>query len=78
MSPDGRWIALPLRDNGTANIWAIPTDGGAYRQVTDFGRRRPTVIARQVSWSRDGKFVYAALAESDADVVLLEGIVSRK
>jgi len=37
LSPDGGWIALPLRDNGTANIWAIPTDGGAYRQVTNWG-----------------------------------------
>jgi Tol biopolymer transport system component len=73
LSPDGRWIAAPLKDDGTTNIWAIPTDGGVSRQLTDFGRR-PTLIARQVSWSRDGEFVYAALAESDADIVLLEGI----
>jgi hypothetical protein len=29
------------------------------RQFTDF-RQRLTLIARQVSWSPDGKFIYAA------------------
>jgi Tol biopolymer transport system component len=76
VSPDGRSIAVPLKDRGTTNIWTIPTDGGSYRQITDFGGR-PILIARQVSWSRDGKFIFAALAESDADVVLLDGIVPR-
>ena len=75
LSPDGRWLAVQLKDNGTTNIWAIPTDGGPYRQLTDFGRR-PILIARQVSWSRDGKFIFAALAERDADIVLLDGIVT--
>jgi serine/threonine protein kinase/Tol biopolymer transport system component len=73
LSPDERWLAVPLRDDGTTNIWAIPTAGGAYRQITDFGPR-PTLIARQVSWSGDGRFIYAAVSESDADIVLLEGI----
>jgi Tol biopolymer transport system component len=75
LSPDGRWLAVPLTDNGTTNIWAIPTDGGPYRQVTDFGRR-PILIARQVSWSKNGTYIYAAVAESDADIVLLDGIDS--
>jgi Tol biopolymer transport system component len=74
LSPDERWLAVPLKDNGTTNIWAIPTDGGPYRQITDFGQR-PTLIARQVSWSRDGKFIYAAVSDRDADIVLLEGVV---
>ena len=64
---------MPLKDGGTTNIWAIPTDGGPFRQLTDFGRR-PILIARQVSWSSDGRFIYAAVAETDADIVLLEGI----
>ena len=73
LSPDGHSIAVPLKDNGTTNIWTISTSTGSYRQITDFGRR-PTLIARQVSWSRDGKFIFAAVAESDADMVLLDGI----
>jgi hypothetical protein len=40
------------------------------KQLTDFGQR-PTFIARRVSWSVDGKFVFVALGEGDADVVLL-------
>jgi hypothetical protein len=74
LSPDDRWLALPLRDAGTTNIWTIPTDGGPFRQITDFGRRA-ILIARQVSWSPDSRFIYAAVIEQDADVVLLDGIV---
>jgi len=74
LSPDDRWIAVPLKDGATTNIWAIPTDGGPMRQLTDF-ERRPILIARQVSWSRDAKVIYAAVVESDADVVMLDGLV---
>jgi hypothetical protein len=74
VSRDNRWIAVPLKDGTTTNIWAIPTDGGPFRQLTDFGGRA-ILIARQVSWSPDGNVVYAAVVETDADVVLLDGIV---
>jgi serine/threonine protein kinase/Tol biopolymer transport system component len=74
LSPDGRWLAVPLVDGGTTNIWALPTDGGPPRQLTDFGRRA-ILIARQVSWSPDGKFVYAAVAEQDADIVRFDGLL---
>jgi hypothetical protein len=47
------------------------------RQITDFGRR-PVLIARQVSWSPDGRFIYAAVLEQDADILLLEGIVPQE
>jgi Tol biopolymer transport system component len=73
LSPDGRWIAVPLKDGATTNIWAIPTSGGSLRQITDFGRRA-ILIARQVSWAPDGKTIYAAVAETDADIVLLDGL----
>jgi eukaryotic-like serine/threonine-protein kinase len=74
LSPDGRWLAVPLMDGGTTNIWALPTDGGPNRQLTDFGRRA-ILIARQVSWSPDGKFVYAAVADRDADIVRFDGLL---
>ncbi len=74
LSPDDRWLAMPLKDAGTTNIWAIPTNGGPPRQFTDFGPS-PTLIARQVSWSPDGKFIYAAVVQTDADVVLLDGLL---
>jgi serine/threonine protein kinase/Tol biopolymer transport system component len=74
LSPDDRWLATALKDGAATNIWAIPTSGGPFRQLTDFGHRA-ILIARQVSWSRNGKFIYAAVMESDADVVLLDGMV---
>ena len=73
LSLDDRWIAMPLKDGATTNIWTTPTDGGPLRQITDFGRRA-ILIARTVNWSSDSRSVYAAVAEMDADIVLLEGI----
>ena len=66
--------ALPLKDGTTTNIGTRPASGGSFRQITDFGRRA-ILIARQVSWSPDSRFIYAAVIEQDADVVLLDGIV---
>jgi Tol biopolymer transport system component len=72
-SPDGKWLGAPLLDSTTANVWIIPTDGSPMRAVTDFGDRS-VFIARWVSWSPDSRFVYAAVAETDADIVLLNGL----
>jgi Tol biopolymer transport system component len=72
-SPDGKWLCAPLLDSTTANVWIIPTDGSPMRAVTDFGDRS-VFIARWVSWSPDSRFVYAAVAETDADIVLLNGL----
>jgi Tol biopolymer transport system component len=73
LSPDDRSLAVPLNDAGTTNIWIISTVDGSFRQVTDFGR--PTLIARQVSWSPDGQFIFAAVVETDADIMLLDGLL---
>ncbi|MBA3638274.1 MAG: serine/threonine-protein kinase [Acidobacteria bacterium] len=76
LSPNGEWLAMPLTDGFTTNIWALSTRTGAWRQVTDFGERA-TFIARRVSWSSDGGSILAAVAEGDADVVLLSGLIGR-
>jgi eukaryotic-like serine/threonine-protein kinase len=73
LSPDGQWLALPLTDGFTTNIWALSTKTNELRKVTDFGDR-VIFIARRVSWSADGKSILAAIAEGDADVVLLDGV----
>jgi hypothetical protein len=65
---------MPLSDGGISNIWGLPTDGGPMRMLTDFGDRA-VVIGRRVSWSRDSKFIYAAVADTDADIVLLDGLI---
>jgi eukaryotic-like serine/threonine-protein kinase len=77
VSPDGQWLALPLTDGFTTNIWALSTANGEWRQVTDFGDR-PIFIARRVSWSSDGKSIVAAIAEGDADVVIIDGLIERQ
>jgi Tol biopolymer transport system component len=74
ISPDGGLLALPLTDGVTANIWGVSTRDGSFRALTDFGRR-PTLITRRVSWSPDGKFVYAAVGEAEADVFLLTALM---
>ncbi len=74
LSPDGRWLAVPLTDGDTTNLWALPTDGGTPWQVTDFGDRA-VMIARWTSWSADGRSLFAAVAEADLDVVILDGVL---
>jgi len=74
LSPDGQWLALPLIDGATTNIWALPTSGGPMRPLTDFAGR-PTLIARQVCWSPDGRYLYAAVAENSADIVMYDGLI---
>jgi eukaryotic-like serine/threonine-protein kinase len=77
LSPDGEWLAVPLTDGFTTNIWALSTRNGEWRQVTDFGDRA-IFIARRVSWSPDGKSIFAAIGEGDSDVVLLDGLFERR
>ncbi len=77
LSPDGDWLAMPLTDGFTTNIWALSTRNGMWRQVTDFGDRA-TFIARRVSWSSDGRAILASVGEGDADIVLFEGLITRR
>jgi Tol biopolymer transport system component len=74
LSPDEGSLAMPLRDGDTTNLWLLPTAGGPMKAVTDFGSRS-VLIVRRVSWSADGRFLYAAIADVDADVVMLHGLL---
>jgi hypothetical protein len=74
LSPDGNWLAMPLVDGATSNIWSLPTAGGPLHPLTDFGQRF-VLIARSVSWSHDSQSIYAAVADVEADIVLLEGLI---
>jgi len=75
LSPDGKWLAQALTDGFTTNLWALSTTTSEWRQITDFGDRA-TFIARRVSWSSDGRYILAAVAEGDSDIVLLEGLTN--
>ena len=74
LSPNGLWLAMPLTDGYTTNIWVISTSDGQLRRVTDFGRRA-VFITRRVSWSSDGRTLFAATGEGDTDIVLLDGLL---
>ena len=73
LSPDGKWLAMLLTDGPTTNIWAQPTDGGKIRRITDFGTQA-IFIGRRVSWSSDGKSIYAAVGKGEGDIVLLSNL----
>jgi len=73
ISPDGQWLVLALLDDVTSNLWALSTSTGQLKPLTDFGDR-PIFITRRVSWSSDGRAIFAAVGEGDSDVVLLEGL----
>jgi Tol biopolymer transport system component len=74
ISKDGKWLVMPLDDNLGTNIWVASTADGKLRRLTDFGQKR-TFIARRMSWSSDGKWVFAAVGEGDADIVQMDGLV---
>jgi Tol biopolymer transport system component len=74
LSPDERWLALPMIVGATGSIGVMPVDGSTFTPVIDFGDR-PTLIARQVAWAPDGASIYAAAADINADIVLLDGLI---
>jgi hypothetical protein len=49
-------------------------DGAPLRQITDFGERS-SLIMRRVTWSPDSKYLFAAVDENGADIVLLDGLL---
>jgi eukaryotic-like serine/threonine-protein kinase len=75
ISKDGKWLVMPLDDTKGTNIWVVSTADGKLRQITDFGQKR-TFIARRISWSSDGKWVFAAVGEGDADIVQMDGLLN--
>jgi Tol biopolymer transport system component/predicted Ser/Thr protein kinase len=72
-SPDGKWLAMPLIDGATTNIWAVSTARGEWRRLTDFGQRN-VIIARRIAWAADGQHLYASVSDVDSDIMLLAGL----
>ena len=70
LSPNGKFLAVLLMDGPTTNMWKVATDTGELMRILDFGHQA-TFIARRVSWSPDGKFIYAAVGKGEADIILL-------
>jgi Tol biopolymer transport system component len=70
--PDGKSIAY-LDQTGT-NLWALPLDGGAPRQITSFPEGAVGGAIANYAWSSDGTrlaFLRRTVAE---DIVLFRGV----
>jgi hypothetical protein len=65
---------MPLVDGATTNLWMLPATGGTMRVITDFGGRS-VEIARSIAWSADSRSIYAAVAETETDIVLFDGLL---
>jgi len=74
ISPDGKWLALTLNDKFGTNLWLLSTQTGEMHPITDFGDRH-TFIVRHVAWSRDNKYIFAAVGDGNSDIVLLDGLL---
>jgi Tol biopolymer transport system component len=63
-SPDGKWLAYVVYDNGAANVWAVSADGQTPYRLTNFS----SGAARTPRWSPDSElisFTYAASNGND-------------
>jgi serine/threonine protein kinase len=67
-TPDGKFAAYIIRDQGVDNIFVQPLDGSAGHQITNF----TTEQIAQFRWSPDGKTLAVARAQRTSDVVLLQ------
>ncbi|HVS82179.1 MAG TPA: LpqB family beta-propeller domain-containing protein [Pyrinomonadaceae bacterium] len=66
-TPDGRALTFIDTTNGVSNIWSLPLDGGAPKQLTDFK-------TDQIFWfdfSRDGKQLALSRGTQTSDVILI-------
>jgi serine/threonine protein kinase/Tol biopolymer transport system component len=66
-TPDGKFAAYIVRDQGVDNIFVQPIDGSPGHQITNFTSEH---IA-EFQWSPDGKTLAVARAQNTSDVVLL-------
>jgi serine/threonine protein kinase/Tol biopolymer transport system component len=65
---DGRAIAFIRDVKGQSNIWTLPLDGGAPKQLTHY----KDLAIRNFAWSRDGKKLALSRGSSTRDVVLIK------
>ena len=60
LSPDGTQVAFVGREEGPAEVYVLPVEGGAARRLTFQGAQRVTIAG----WSKDGSgILYASSAE---------------
>jgi eukaryotic-like serine/threonine-protein kinase len=67
LTPDGKAVVYPIRENGVANLWLQPLDGSPGRQVTRF----KSGSIGDFHWSPDGSRLGVHHEDESADAVLL-------
>jgi hypothetical protein len=67
--PDGRIVDFPATRAGVTNIWRLPLDGGAEKQITTWKTDAPLYW---LGWSRDGKQLAVVRDNSTTDLVLIQ------
>ncbi len=65
--PDGKGISFADTRSGISNIWTLPLDGSAPRQLTFFTYD----LIYWFEWSRDGKQLACSRGRESSDVVLI-------
>ena len=75
ISKDGKWLVMPLDDRhgnqhlgGVNHGWKAEADHGFWSEAH--------IHRAAISWSSDGKWVFAAVGEGDADIVQMDGLLS--
>lgn len=58
LSPDERNVLFESSYMGRDNVWLVPVDGGARKQVT--ANQEPRTYYAGLCWSPDGKYAYCA------------------
>ena len=56
-------------DDGTANLWEQPVEGGPTKKITNFGPGRSMV---RFEFSKDGKEMGVMMGATESDVVLFK------
>jgi serine/threonine protein kinase len=68
LTPGGKAVAYPIRENGVDNLWVQPLDGSAGHQITNFKSDQ----IGSFNWSPDGKNLGLLRYHSESDVVFLQ------
>ncbi len=66
-TPDGKSLAFVRQEQGVSNVWILPLDGSAARQLTNF--KSETIL--DFSWSPDARQLAVLRFDSSSDVILL-------
>lgn len=67
LTPDGKAVIYPIRENGVDNLWLQPLDGAQGRQITNFS----SDAINMLEFSPDGKTLGVLRSHLESDVVLL-------